>query len=293
MSVILDALKKLDREKSHRGNATSNIAVDILKPDLAAPAKKIRFYFLIVALTAIATLAVTYAVMIGLGFSPGSSPSKSVRDLSLNQQIAPAPPESKLRTESSGSASPPAETRAAAVSREPIRDDRKKENQVQPKMESPGEDKGPSEIKTPVGIKPPAALTPAVPKASAESMAPVEPKPSAAPKSPAESKAPAETKAPVVSMEEKKPVVPEKVEPVPGSARKTSEATPKVSTATPPSLKLSAIVWYEDPSMRFAMINGVKATEGSDIDGVKVVEIKATSVRFLHDGRYFDISMTR
>ena len=84
----------------------------------------------------------------------------------------------------------------------------------------------------------------------------------------------------------------EKVEAAPGSARKTVEATPNVSPTTPPSLKLSAIAWYEDPSIRFAMINGIKATDVSEIEGVKVVEIKPTSVRFLHNGRYFEISMT-
>jgi hypothetical protein len=267
MSVILDALKKLDREKSYRRNGTSNIVVDILKPDLPHPVKRIRLYFLIVALTVVTTLAVTYVVMVEFGFPPRSSPSKSVNSLSLNQQIAPAPLESKLRTESpTGSVNPPAETRQvgpAAVSREPIRDVREKENQMHPKIEPPAESKTPVETKTPVEIKPPA-----------------EPKP------------PAETQIPVISLDEKKTVMPEKVEAVPGSARKTVEATPNVSPTTPPSLKLSAIVWYEDPSMRFAMINGIKATEGSEIEGVKVVEINPNSVRFLQNGRYFEISMT-
>jgi len=267
MSVILDALKKLDREKLYRGNETSNIVADILKPGLPHPAKRIRLYFLIVALTVVTTLAVTYAVIVKFGFLPRSSPSKSVNPLSLNQPIAPAPLESKLRTESSPeSVTPRAESQQvapAAVSREPIRDVREKENQMHPKIEAPAEGKIPVETKTPVEIKPPD-----------------EPKP------------PAETKTPVTSLDEKKTVMPEKVEAAPGSARKTVEATPNVSPTTPPSLKLSAIAWYEDPSIRFAMINGIKATEGSEIEGVKVVEIKPTSVRFLHNGRYFEISMT-
>ena len=160
-----------------------------------------------------------------------------------------AAPESKLQTESSpGSVSPPAERQQVippAVSREPVRDVRERENQMHPKIEAP-----------------------------------------------TGSKTPVETKTPVTSMDEKKTVMPEKAEAVPGSARKTVEATPNVSPTTPPTLKLSAIAWYEDPPMRFAMINGMKATEGSEIEGVKVVEIKPTSVRFLHNGRYFEISMT-
>jgi predicted nuclease with RNAse H fold len=58
-------------------------------------------------------------------------------------------------------------------------------------------------------------------------------------------------------------------------------------------LKLSAIVWYEHPSERFAMINGMKANEGSVIEGVKVVEIHPTSVRFLYNGQHFEISMSK
>ena len=40
MSLILDALKKLDREKSTRRDRTANIAADILGPDLPRPGKR-------------------------------------------------------------------------------------------------------------------------------------------------------------------------------------------------------------------------------------------------------------
>jgi len=103
----------------------------------------------------------------------------------------------------------------------------------------------------------------------------------------------AETKVSATTPDEKKTLMPEMAETVPQSVRETVQGTPNVSPTTPPSLKLSAIVWYEDPSARFAMINGIKATEGSEIEGVKVVEIHPTSVRFLDNGRYFEISMTR
>ena len=42
MSLILDALKKLDREKSSRRNGTANIAVEILRPDAPVPRKESR-----------------------------------------------------------------------------------------------------------------------------------------------------------------------------------------------------------------------------------------------------------
>jgi len=61
------------------------------------------------------------------------------------------------------------------------------------------------------------------------------------------------------------------------------------SATTLPSLKLSAIVWYEEPSKRFVMVNGVIANEGSVVEGVKVEKIYPDRVRFSHNGRPFEI----
>jgi hypothetical protein len=41
------------------------------------------------------------------------------------------------------------------------------------------------------------------------------------------------------------------------------------------------------------MINGMIATEGSVIDGVKVIEIQPTSVRFLYNDQRFEISISK
>ncbi|MGA2959668.1 MAG: general secretion pathway protein GspB [Thermodesulfobacteriota bacterium] len=56
-------------------------------------------------------------------------------------------------------------------------------------------------------------------------------------------------------------------------------------------LKISGIVWHEEPSERRAVINGSFTKEGSVIEGVKVVEIFPTRVRFSHNGRTFEISV--
>ena len=61
--------------------------------------------------------------------------------------------------------------------------------------------------------------------------------------------------------------------------------------ASPPSLKLSAIVWHEEPSKRIAMINGALSTEGSLVEGVKVEEILPNGVRLFYNGRYFEIPL--
>ena len=68
MSVILDALRKLDREKSSRRNGTAPIAVEILRPDLSRPGKKIPVYLAAVSLTAMAAAAITYVLV----SAPGS-----------------------------------------------------------------------------------------------------------------------------------------------------------------------------------------------------------------------------
>ncbi len=104
---------------------------------------------------------------------------------------------------------------------------------------------------------------------------------------------PAESMAPATSPGEKKTgpgVVSKEEEIVTRSLKKPAEPTPRASTATPPSLKISGIVWYEEASRRRAVINGQFTSEGSVIEGVKVVEIFPTRVRFSHNGRIFEIS---
>jgi hypothetical protein len=112
-----------------------------------------------------------------------------------------------------------------------------------------------------------------------------------------EGKPPNASKPLTAPMDEKKAsqtVMPEKKDVAPGSTpRKIPQTAVSESAINPSSLKLSAIVWYKEPSMRFAMINGLKATEGSIIEGVKVVEINPTSVRFFHNDRYFELSIAR
>jgi hypothetical protein len=220
MSVILDALRKLDREKSSRRSGTAPIAVEILRPDLSHPWEKIPVVLAAVCLTAIAAAAITYVLVSAPGFPSKSSPPVPVSLSPSSQQATPAP-----------------------LSREPVRDAQDQVNRL------------PAKIEIPAGSKP------------------------------------TET-----SSSEKKPtrnVISEEANVAPENAKKTVEHTPTGSTTTPPSLKISAIVWYEDPSKRFAMINGTIATEGSLVDGVKVVEINPTAVRFLHNGQHFEIPISK
>jgi len=220
MSVILDALRRLDREKSSPRGGTANIAVEMLKPDQSHPWKKIALYAIPVSLTAIAAAAVTYVLMSEPVPLPRSSPPVPVSH--------PAPIE---------------EPAPASVSHERI-----------PKTQD-DISRLPQKIESPIASEP------------------------------------AET----LSGEKKveRNVISEELDATHGSTKNPLEHTPAASATTPPSLAISAIVWYEDPSKRFAMINGMIITEGSSIEGVKVVEINPNSIRFSHNGQYFEVPISK
>jgi general secretion pathway protein B len=247
MSVILDALKKLDREKLSRRGGMANIAVEILRPDPHHLVKRNSLYFAIISLTAIATVAITYMAMVKFDFVPKSSSPPPGHPPKLSERVASAPVEfGSLSTSSSPApVSPPASSQQippAPFFAETVREARDEISRIPLKTQRPDENENPA-----------------------------------------------------ISAEDKKAnpsVISEKVDVTPGNTRKAI-GTPNESATTPPLLKLSAIVWYEQPSERFAVINGIKANEGSVIEGVKVVEIHPTSVRFLYNGQHFEISMSR
>jgi len=246
MSVILDALRKLDRERSSRRSAAANIAVEILRPDLIRSGKKIPVYITTVSLTAIAAVVITYAVMLKFGFLPKSSPPEQKSPPVSTQPIATAPPASGFLPRSS----PPLPTNLPAP--------------TQQRAPVPLDSGFPSKSTPPAPTNPPVPSQPVAP-------APLSQEPARDARDeinrvPPKIQAPAESK-------------PSKI----GAPPSTGSAT------TLPSLKLSAIVWYEEPSRRFVMVNGVIANEGSVVEGVKVEEIYHDRVRFSHNGRHFEI----
>ena len=88
MSLILDALKKLDREKSSRRSGTMNIAIEILKPDRPRPGKTNLFYLAAGFLAVAATTVSAYWVF---AFLLKPSPSLTQNPPASIQQAAPAP----------------------------------------------------------------------------------------------------------------------------------------------------------------------------------------------------------
>lgn len=53
--------------------------------------------------------------------------------------------------------------------------------------------------------------------------------------------------------------------------------------------KVNGIAWQKESSSRLAVVNGVAVTQGSTIDGAKVVEILPDRVRFSQGGRNFEV----
>jgi len=296
VSLILDALKKLDREKSALRNRTPNIAKEILKPDLPRPQKKIHRYFIAVSLTAVATAAITYAVLGEFGFlSKSSSPTPTTAP-AASQQAAVAPP---IRE----STFPPKSTVPETVKSPSLGH---QVAAVPPESGSPSKSSPTSAVKAPA----PSQRVKSPPK-----------KPSSLPVKPSEArqevgKAPL-AREPVRDVGGEISRVPSKnrdlgegsiIRPAGGqdrpgpqlwlqekagapmSPKKPAEQSP-VESATTPALKITGIVWHEDPSLRRAVVNGLFTNEGSTIEGVKVLEIHPTHVRFLHRGRIFEVSI--
>ena len=286
MSLILDALKKLDREKSFRRIRTGNIAVEILKTDRTFPGKRIRLYFVAVFLTAIAAAAITYGMMAGFGLPSKTSPPERVNPPPPSQEVAPPAP-----------------------SGEPVHEAREEISRVPPKVLNPAESR--AETTSPTISGSPPSPGPAGAKPSNREVA--SPPPSSEPVrvreargdvsqvppkvvSPAESKTESRTESKdlaAVQGEKKasQKVIPEEASVAPANVKKVPEPTPKESTSIPPSLKLSGILWHEEPSERRAMINGMILSEGSVIEGMKVLEIQPTRVRLSQNGRPFEISI--
>jgi hypothetical protein len=84
--------------------------------------------------------------------------------------------------------------------------------------------------------------------------------------------------------------IPRGPEMLPGASPQAAPQTPNTFAGGLPRLKISGIVWHEQPAMRRAVINGSFATEGSHIEGVKVMEILPTRVRFSYRNQVFELS---
>jgi len=283
MSVILDALKKLDREKASRRHGTANIAAEILRPDLPRTPKRTPLLLAIVVFTALVTAALTYTVV------KSYFASKPLSSVAAN---SPA----KVEESSPGPRySPPAELTRVA----PSPASGKTTSSPSPKADSQTKPSPPPPVSlsvvTPSAASPPVAtppapsqpLTPATAspgpvQATREEINPV----------PAKIEPPVESKPAPSSPPEKETGqngIMGRTNMTPGNTEQPVHRSPVTPSLDPSALRVSAIVWHEEPSKRIAVINGTITTEQSLIEGAKVVEISPNRVRLSYNGRAFEI----
>jgi general secretion pathway protein B len=267
MSLILDALKKLDHEKSSRCTGTTNIASEILKADRPRSRKANSLYLVAGFLTAVATAIIAYGLFAFLLKPP---PPLMQNPPASDQQVAPSPREPDA---------PSNRSPAPAVSSGPLT-----HAASRPK---PG---GVTMTEHPVPLN--------SPNQNAQIVAPpLRHEPERAEKIPAPPTPGGSTESTrtAVATMEKKPApnkIAEHLGVAPGDNMTPPEPIQKESDPAPPSLRLSGIVWNAEAAERRAVINGTVVKEGADIDGVKIAEIYPNHVRFLHDGRYFEITIS-
>ena len=264
MSVILEALKKLDRERSVRRIGMPNIAAEILRPDLPRPGKRILLYL---ATVSFATAVITYAVVTEFGFLSRSSPPAFQSLPGPTKQISSAPLETGSVPKSSPIVTPP--PNAALTPPQ------------QTKRAEPILSESSSLVKSlpPEKLTPPAATRPPEPIRDArDEIRRVPPKiqGDAGNKTPASSPAEKEASPNLLSRE--------------AVFTPQTRKIPEPST-TPLPLRISGIVWSEEPLKRIAVINGAVFTEGSVIEGVKILGIYPTRVRFLQNDLTFEIPL--
>ncbi len=281
MSLILEALRKIDRERSFRRRGAREIAVEMLRSDASRRRTDIAYWgfgILVIFFAGISIILTTYpgsfsksqpsAIKVPgpvqhvppseqseeSAKSEPPSPTTSVHDRNfssspsdLNANLSsPSPPASVINREREQKASSGSLTRETAQT-----SSKDQTTTAAPKTRTGADEK-----------------TPAIPQ-SREKPSPVQ-----IPESPAVSM-PAQA-LPAVPVAPQKPTpVPDPREPAPGQT----------------SLKIWAIAWNEVPAERMVVMNGIFLTEGATFEGVKVLEILPDSVRLLRDGQAFELAI--
>jgi hypothetical protein len=326
MSLILDALKKLDRERHSRKTRKVDIAAEIVKPDSPRLEKKALKYGAAVVLSALVATAITYAVLTEFVIPKKSSlpgpaiPSKSeqqVATASLPRESVRADreaisqPSPIIPDQEKNKKTPVSESAISSGVIEKKPSTQKVETAPEPKK-SVRVDRGeisqpPRSIRDQSKSKRPLVSTPAIPAGVIAANPPTQ-KAEPAPK-PQESdhvdrgeiNQPSrsipeqrESNRNQTALEEKKaaqPIIPREAAGAPRSTGEPTKAAQSSLDPTAQSLKLSAILWSDNPSERRAAINGMVLAEGATIEGVKVIAINPSSVRLMSNKGVFELSI--
>lgn len=223
MSLILDALKKLDGEKKKADQRPMDIAVDILSHERESPKRRILVFSGVIALTIVIAATAAYV------------------NLVVKKPVAVSP----------------------AVNQGPVNPD----------------------IGTYIGANIGADIA-APAKAIVNQAGPARPSSGPTTSGPDKAVDKAIGKPIDKAINKKQP-----------STESPKKKTASVEQADSPSLRqdmaISVIVWYEEPSERKAVINGIAVKEGEIFEGARVEHIYPSRIVFVKDGKSFERSMDK
>jgi general secretion pathway protein B len=75
----------------------------------------------------------------------------------------------------------------------------------------------------------------------------------------------------------------------PAKPEKASRQVATLSPAESRDLVISGIAWQDERRLRRAVVNGELVSEGSEIAGSRVIDIRENRIRFSRNGRLFDV----
>ena len=315
MSQILDALKKLDREHAFIRLGQGPIATEVLKARPLRPPKRFLRYTLYILLTAVITLSLIYGLTVESGFlwkspSPASEiapapgpqlaqlpptvadtpkplPPAPVKSPDAVQKITPPPPKATSVPRSSLSKAPSPDAPLPKSAPHPLVSSLPPKTSSLPPVQLPApkeEDSDNPQEGAPNNISP---ETLEYAKRVRQMQQALRQQREAIKRGlPVERNIPPP---PMIGGTDS-PSTPQTPGGFPWGSPQAAAPSPNASGEGAPRLKISGIIWNIEPAIRRAFVNGSFISEGSEIEGVKVVEIRPTGVRFSYKGRVFEIS---
>jgi hypothetical protein len=311
MSQIIEALKKLDRESASKRVGWGPVATEVLKPGQLRPRKKILRHLIYVLLTAVVITSLIYGVTVKSGFlgkppSPesGIPPAPVPQVAQIPRDVAdppkPLPPAPAKSPAPAQKITPPLVSGlpAKVSSRPPVQPAvLDNENSEEPPQHTPEEEAsynrpGPIELANRARRNEElrqkrAATRNLSPEQQLEASRQLREREANRRNLSTERGTPATPRIEGIDSPRSIPQIPGGL---PSASPQAAVPSANASAGALPQLKISGIIWNEEPAMRRAVINGSFIPEGSQIEGVKVVEILPTSVRFSYKNRGFEIS---
>jgi len=251
MSLILDALRKMEQERKSRKGAATGIRAEVLRYRAAVQKPQAKAY-----LVAGVAVGLVFAA-VGAGVLLKKGPEVQSTRVSQGAQGAQG-------SEGSQQDQAPAPV-AAPVPVAPV-----VSVPVAPVPVAPVAVSAPPETRSPAAAAQTAALRPEGPVAAP------------APAAPRASKAARKAGGAEAGAGRVEAAARPKVQPL------LREATPE-PLAVLPDITISGIAYQDERSLRRAVLNGALVGEGAEVAGARVVEIKENKVRMSRGGQLFDV----